>query len=1021
MMKNMEAAVNNQDLSGGYAAVETKENAEIFSEMLAEVNLPGEPEACRTVAEELCSHLSTDREPSGFGLSTAVVERLTAEGKINTQTDSNLRTNRQIISENLFTVFNLVNVLLAAAVFLVSLSEPRYLVNLAFIFVAIINTAIGIIQEIRARNMVARLTILTQPTCSVIRDGRVVEIPIHEQVEGDLVFIRSGDQISADGICLGGKGLEMDESLLTGESDSVRKDFGQPLLSGTFAIAGRGLAILTRVGDGTVSARIVAEAKRIKKNPSQIFNALDKLIKIISLTIVPIGILLLGSRLYSRNYLSVSDVIVSTVGALVGMIPEGLVLLTSISFAVGVINMARHRALVQTLPSIETLARVDVLCLDKTGTITTGAMDVLGIYPVYGNDIGSLISREEIERMKTSGTGAETSAVVNAVANTEAGTAASSEISIESGYVTSAATPTAEQRTLPELIGALVAVQPEGNATQEALNAAFATFAPGPERADRLVIKQIPFSSARKWQAVVFADGSSLLLGAAELMLSRNALQLLLPEINRLAAEGMRILTLAYLPEPIDDPSQLPDDPQAIALIAIGDQIRSDAPETFAYFREQQVELKVISGDNPVTVAAVARRAGLTAADTELSYIDMSTVPEEPVGEEPGAALGVSGTHLIAAPPTEEDPDFLPSAMFDFSFLEIFPTPDTAPTAKSALSSSAEDNAETAVLTAAVDEAVDPESDEPASDEPATVEVSNATDEDEAAAIRRTYDDIVAENTVFGRVSPTQKRSLLRALQRNGHTVAMTGDGVNDVLALKEADFSVAMASGAAATRNSADLVLIDNNMSAMIPAVYEGRRIINNIERVATLFLVKTIYSSILSVLFIFLPWRYPIYPVQMTVISSFTIGIPAFILALKSNRDRVKGKFLPKVLRRALPAGVTAVIMIILTQIVSRALEFTPREISTVCVLQFAFVGLVVLWRVSRPINLERLLLWFACAAAIVLAFTLFPDLLNMSNLFTHIYRIYLPAFPLTIIMYRLMQELLLRLFPKFFANHN
>ena len=367
---------------------------------------------------------------------------------------------------------------------------------------------------------------------------------------------------------------------------------------------------------------------------------------------------------------------------------------------------------------------------------------MLGIYPVHGNDIGSLISREEIERMKESGIGAETGTVANAVVNTEADIVASSEISIKSGDGTSAVNPAAEQRTLPELIGALVARQPEGNATQEALNAAFAAFAPGPERADRVVVKQIPFSSARKWQAVVFADGSSLLLGAAELMLSRNALQLLLPEINRLAAEGMRILTLAYLPEPIDDPSQLPDDPQAIALIAIGDQIRSDAPETFAYFREQQVELKVISGDNPVTVAAVARRAGLTAADTELSYIDMSTVPEEPAGEEPGSALGGSGTHLIAAPPTEKDPNFVPSAMFDFSFLEIFPTPDAAPTAKSALPPPPPPKTMPKLpfwppLTSRRSRAGDP----------TTAEVSTATAEDEAAAIRRTYDEIVAENT----------------------------------------------------------------------------------------------------------------------------------------------------------------------------------------------------------------------------------------------------------------------------------
>lgn len=764
----------------------------------------------------------------------------------------------QILRDNICTLFNALNLILALFVIFVAWTRPRLFVNLAFMGVIVTNTAIGIIQELRAKRTVDRLRVLTDPRVTVLRDGAEQTIRLNEIVLGDLLLLSSGNQIPVDCLFLNGDGFEVDESLLTGESDAVRKKPGEELFSGSFVVAGSCQARVIRVSEDTYAAGIAREVKRTKKNNSQIVHALNRIIQTLSVVIIPVGILLFSSKyLFERRTTDFGLTIVSTVAALVGMIPEGLMLMTSIAFAVGVVNLARRKTLVQILPSVETLARVDMLCLDKTGTLTNGQMDFLHLYPLdegLQKALGPALE-ESFETRALSG---------DSWRGLLSGTAA------EPGT-----TPESAALGAPEalrLLSATILAQKEKNATQLALDDLLQGFNPAalPE-----VTATIPFSSRRKWLAVRFRD-QALVLGAPEFILDRESedYRRHLPLLDRLTKGGNRVLLAALCPGGLNEElTHWVGEARPLAFLTLGDRLRPDVAETFEYFKKQGVTLKIISGDNANTVAAVAHRAGLPGAAKAL---DLSSIPE--------------GT------------DLKPYA--------------------------------------------------------------------------REYD-------VFGRVTPHRKRDLLHALQSDGHIVAMTGDGVNDVPALKDADCGIAMASGSDAARSAADLVLLEDNLNAIIDSVYEGRRVINNIERVATLFLVKTIYSCLLALLFIVFPRPFPIFPVQITLISSLTIGLPGFVLTLKPNRERVTGSFLRKVLFRCVPGGLTAFFTVLVIHLLGLVTHLTRLQLSGLSAIALITTGMIILAQVCRPWDIPKAILFGVCVTGFFLAAIFLPQWFFLNHL--------------------------------------
>lgn len=786
------------------------------------------------------------------GLTSEQVQEQIRLDHVNHPVAAPTRTVRQIVRTNIVTPFNILNFVLAGLVILASLARPSLIINTTFLGVVISNIVVGIVQEIRAKKTIDRLAILTEPHVTVVRDAESRRIPVHELVIGDIMQLEAGNQISVDATFISGQGFEVDESLLTGESDNILKATGDDLYSGSVVMAGTGYARVENVGSDTFAAKIATEAKQTRHKPSVIMSSLNRIIKILSLVMMPVGL-----ALFVSNYNKAADgnlpaTVVSVVAALIGMIPEGLMLLTSIAFAVGVINLARRKMLVQTLPSIETLARVDTICLDKTGTITNGQMDVQQFNLFDHSDPPRLIDPQQADQ--------------------------SDAIAARAAWITDA-------------VAAVVKAQSVSNATQDALRAYFNALP------DWQAEQVVPFSSKRKWSGVQFAGQGTFVMGAPEFILG-DAVSTVTGAINRLASQGLRVILVAHSDGPFRDEDGLPEQLTPVAAVALVDQLRENVRDTLRYFKEQGVTVKVISGDNPRTVSAVAASAGVEQADR---WLDMSCV-------EADANL----QHLV-----------------------------------------------------------------------------------------ETY-------TLFGRVTPFQKRELLRAMQANGHIVSMTGDGVNDVLALKEADCSVAMAAGSDAARAAADLVLLDNNVAAMVDAVYEGRRVINNIERVASLFLVKTVYSCMLSILYIFLPFVYPLLPIQISLISGLTIGFPAFVLALKPNRDRVQGNFLRNIILRSVPGGITAAIMIVLSQIVGYVMKLSYVQCSTIAVLILGFMGLLVLLQVSRPMDALRRLLFVICAAGLLGAILIMPRLFFLARIITPIFWIYLPCLLLTYWLYAGLQNI-------------
>ena len=733
--------------------------------------------------------------PEGFvftdpaGLTSAQAEEAISAGLANRMTDPDRHSLSRILVRHLFTLFNLLNFGLAACLLLVGSYR-----NMLFICVVIANILIGAVQEYRARKTISELRLLHTPSVHVLREGREVTLPPDQTVRGDLVILRGGDQVVADAVVTDGSGVAM-ESLLTGESHGIHKEVNSWLYSGSYITEGRLTAQLVHVGDDSYAGRLTAEARKESRPASRLMTDLKRLIRFDSMVLVPLGLLLFLKQ-YLIGKVPVAEAVPSSVAAMIGMIPEGLILLTSVAMAVGVVKLGRRNTLVQELSGIETLARADVLCLDKTGTITTGSM---GLESVEGVDW----TREAVE----------------------------------------------------EGLGRLLGVFDENSATLNALREKI----PAADEKPRAVL---PFSPERKKSAATFYDGTALILGAPEFVLADRYPAELRKRVEELAAEGKRVLVLAGA-QGLVTAETVPPVRTICGLCVLTDQLRPSVDKTLRYFRDQDVDIRVISGDNPLTVSIIARQAGLDGWDR---CVDASLLK------------------------TEAD----------------------------------------------LDEACD-------------------------------------RYTVFGRVTPEQKKSLVLALKRKGHNVAMTGDGVNDIPALKAADCSIAMAGGADAAKNAAQLTLLSSDFGVLPEIVLEGRRVINNITRTASLFLTKTIFSFLLSVLMLVLTSAYPFQPIQLTLISSLMIGLPGFVLALEPSGERIRGHFLRTVLLRALPGGIAAACC----AAVATAMTWAgwPRGLcSTLATLSAGTVCWMVLLRTCLPASRIRLALLASVAGAFVLAYLLF-----------------------------------------------
>lgn len=710
------------------------------------------------------------------------------------------KTEKEIILTHCFTFFNLVFVILAVMLVI----GRSTVMNMGFLLVAAINTVIGIIQEIRAKRAVDALTLVAERPVKIVRDGKLQEVPPEQIVRDDIAEFAQGDTICADGIVRSGE-LWLDESLITGEADAVARAEGDSIRSGSVVLAGRGRVQLTAVGAESFAAGLSQEAKQNPKaRKSEMMRSLDRLILVVGIALVPVGLILFHQE-YFVLQLSLRDSVEGTVAALVGMIPEGLYLLTSIAMAASALKLSKNKVLVQDMNCIESLARVDVLCVDKTGTITEPDMEVENLVPLSGD------GPEYLE------------AVLNAMYG---------------------------------------GVEPD-NATARAIGELFGGDSGWVET------KRVPFSPDTKWSAAVFENQGAFLVGAPEFILGSRIGEYR-ADIDSWTAKGSRVLLVAAydgdpIPGELDESAVTP-----LALVILASRIREQAKDTFAYFAEQGVSVRVISGDDPRTVSQIALRAGIPGAE---SYVDATALE---------------------------------------------------------------------------------------------------TGDDYAQAVR--------ETVVFGRVTPEQKRKLVAALQAQGHTVAMTGDGVNDLLAMKQSDCSIAMASGAQAASQLASLVLLESDFAAMPGIVAEGRRVINNIQRAATLFLVKNIFSLFLSVISLFTGWPYPLQPMHLTVISALTIGIPSFFLAMEPNYDRVKGHFLRGVLRRAFPGGLTNIFAVLVCQAFMDVFELPADPIATVCAGILAVVGMMVLFQVCKPFGLFRKAVWTAMLVGLVVVFTCLGEVFEL-----------------------------------------
>lgn len=737
------------------------------------------------------------------GLSSAQAQERVDAGWANLPIDPPGKTVGQIIKSNVFTYFNMLFFLLAAFVLVFGTWQ-----NAMFLGVVFANIAIGIVQELRSKRTLDKLTLLTAPHGAVIRDGRQRKIPTSEMVRDDIVVFSAGSQIFADAVVVAGE-CSVNEALITGEADEIKKPAGADLLSGSFVVSGECRARLTQVGADSYANRLTIEAKEAKPpQQSEMMRSLTRLVQIIGIAIIPLGILMAIKEIVWLER-SVSDGVVATVASLIGMIPEGLYLLTSMALAAGVVRLAQKKTLVHDMGCIETLARVDVLCVDKTGTVTENKMAVEDVIPLCPDRF--------------------------------------------------------EEEDIRLIMADYVAAMRADNDTMAALRKYFTG------KVTQQAIKAVPFTSAKKFGGVSFHEDETYLLGAPDVLLGERYGKYA-RQIDAYSSKGCRVLLLAlYDGQPDDEELDAPLMP--ISLILLSNKIRAEAPETFRYFAKQGVAIKVISGDNAMAVSEVAKRAGIKGAE---SYVDARTLE---------------------------------------------------------------------------------------------------TEEDIAEAIEK--------YTVFGRVTPDQKRKFVRALKAGGHTVAMTGDGVNDVLALKEADCSIAMASGSDAASQVSHIVLLESNFAAMPSVVAEGRRVINNIERSAALFLVKNIFSFALALISLIFTLPYPVTSAQMSLVSALTIGAPGFVLAMEPNISRIKGKFLPNVIYRALPGALTDLFLVLGVILFCMVFEVEDNMMSTVCAIILNIVGLMVVHFTCKPYNLLRKMMIGGLTAAFVFCVVMLPQLFTLSSL--------------------------------------
>ena len=740
-----------------------------------------------------------------YGLNSDQVNEYFENGWSNEPVEPPSKTVPEIIKSNLFTYFNLVFAVLAALLILAGSFR-----NLTFLPVILANLFIGIIQEIRAKNTLDKLSVLNAPKALVVREGRQFSIPAEELVLDDIVIFKAGNQICADAIVVDGE-VSVNESLLTGESDEISKKPGDELMSGSFIVSGECYARLDKVGEDSYISKLTLEAKAMNsEEQSEMIRVLDKLVGVVGILIIPIGLLLFGQQFFFSGA-SFSKSITSMVAAVIGMIPEGLYLLASVALVVSVMRLASKKVLVHDMKCIETLARVNVLCVDKTGTITENTMEVNGEIPMDGYDSQSMAP-------------------------------------------------------LKQIISDFASAMSSDNITMKAMKDYFN------KPSGRKAVSVSPFSSQFKYSGAAFEDGSYV-LGAPEFVL-REDYDNYREQIEQYSSEGYRVLVFGIYDGVIDGKA-LTGKVTPLGLVFLSNPIRKEAPETFKYFENQGVEIKVISGDNPVTVSQVALQAGIANAD---NYIDASTLT--------------------------------------------------------------------------TDEAIE---------------------------------DAVLRYTVFGRVTPDQKRKFVRALKKAGRTVAMTGDGVNDVLALKDADCSVAMASGSDAAAQASQLVLLDSNFACMPSVVMEGRRVVNNIERSASMFLVKNIFSFLLSLFSVCFMINYPLEPSQISLISMFTIGVPAFFLALQPNKNIIQGHFLSNVLIKALPAGITDFLVVGALVVFGQVFEVGETDISTACTMLLAIVGFVILYNISKPMNALRWCVWGGCIVGLLGCSIYLGDLFAMRGMST------------------------------------
>lgn len=744
-----------------------------------------------------CEIITTDKEK---GLTADEVQERVTSGKVNGDQNVKTKSVAQILRENIVTFFNFIFIVFAVLICFFINSSEKFLTivgNFGFLILIVFNALVGIVQELRAKHTIDKLSLISAPKAVVIRDGEQKEIAVKDIVLDDITVLASGSQICADSFVVEGS-IEVNESLITGEPDAILKNVGDKIMSGSFVVSGNAKAQVEHVGMDNFATKISAGAKYFKKPNSEIWRSLMFIVKVMATILVPMGVMLFCVKYFAQEnpeqaekiittlfgykinqYLSTT--VLGTVATLIGMIPSGLVALSSTVFCVSVIRLSRHKTLAQDLYCIETLARVDVLCLDKTGTITEGTMDVNSIEPVKNREIAEI---KQIIKNVTSAL-EDNNATINA---------------------------------LRSYVGDI-----DVSCTAEQI---------------------VPFSSARKWSGARI-NGVSYVIGAPEFVFKKKT-KTLEKNTEEMAKKGYRVMVVASSKNKFAD-SELPSALKLESFIYITDKIRAEAPDTLRFFKHEGVTVKVISGDNPETVRAVAMRAGLEDCD---NIIDMSTLT------------------------TEE---------------EVY--------------------------------------------------------------------DAATKYTIFGRVLPDQKLMLVKALKKAGHTVAMTGDGVNDVLALKEADCSVAMASGSDAAKNVSSLVLLDSNFSSMPRVVAEGRRSINNLERSAALYIMKTVYNTLLALLFMVVTAPLPFTPQNLTIMGAVTIGMPSVVLALEPNADRVTGRFLPKVLSNALPGGITVMLGAIAVILCNRFFltNLTDAQSQTVFIWVITFVGFLLLFKVSLPTKLS------------------------------------------------------------------